>query len=100
MNGPEKHPPSDVNALLKSVHDGARYTHIDQEIKMSGKTVLGYGEERELQYLVELIRSGHAAVIIVNTQDDKLRYMISCATRAQGVVFMATVIKSTSEGAA
>ncbi len=61
----------------------------------SGPSVLAPEDEAYLTDLLTAVRGGRRAIVIVETADDRLRYMLSNATRAEAIGMLGKVIEST-----
>ena len=76
--------PSDIDAVLKRLLDP----------RDDGST-LAPEDEAYLNSLIESVRSGRRAVLIVEDADERLRYMFSNATRAEAVTMLGKVVEAT-----
>jgi hypothetical protein len=77
--------PSDIDAVLKRLldcHDG-------------GASTLAPEDEAYLSSLIDSVRAGRRAVLIVEDADERLRYMFSNATRAEAVTMLGKVVEAT-----
>ena len=76
--------PSDIDAVLKRLLDP----------RDDGST-LAPEDETYLNSLIDSVRSGGRAVLIVEDADERLRYMFSNATRAEAVTMLGKVVEAT-----
>jgi hypothetical protein len=76
--------PSDIDAVLKRL----LYARDDT-------SSLAPEDEAYLNSLIESVRSGRRAVLIVEDADERLRYMFSNATRAEAVTMLGKVVEAT-----
>ena len=78
--------PSDIDAVLKRLldpnEDGA-------------SSLLAPEDEAYLNSLIDSVRAGRRAVLIVEDADERLRYMFSNATRAEAVTMLGKVVEAT-----
>jgi hypothetical protein len=77
--------PSDIDAVLKRLLD----PHEDSN------SLLAPEDEAYLNSLIDSVRSGRRAVLIVEDADERLRYMFSNATRAEAVTMLGKVVEAT-----
>lgn len=79
--------PNDMDSVLRRLleprRDGAQ------------QSVLAPEDEAYLNSLIDSIRAGRRAVLIVEDLDERLRYMFSNATRAEAVTMLGKVIEAT-----
>ena len=78
--------PSDIDAVLKRLldsRDGGAGTSLAAE------------DEAYLNSLIDLVRSGRRAALIVEDAEERLRYMFSNATRAEAVTMLGKVVEAT-----
>lgn len=88
--------PEDINELLGGLATGQFHTKDDtQPVEEATQTVLLDEDENYLRGLLEMIRRGKKAVIIVETDDDKTKYMLSYCSRTEAIVLLAKVIEAT-----
>lgn len=81
--------PRDINAVLKRLlSDG-------KDVPIGSQTVLAPEDEAYLNRLINAVRSGKRAVLIVEDTDEKLKYMFSNASRAEAVSMLGKVIEAT-----
>ena len=78
--------PSDIDAVLKRL--------LDANTGTTGST-LAPEDEAYLNALLESVRSGRRAVLIVEDADERLRYMFSNTTRAEAVTMLGKVVEAT-----
>jgi len=78
--------PSDIDAVLKRLLD----PHED-----GANSLLAPEDEAYLNSLIDSVRSGRRAVLIVEDVDERLRYMFSNATRAEAVTMLGKVVEAT-----
>ena len=76
--------PSDIDAVLKRLLDP----------RDDGST-LAPEDETYLNSLIDSVRSGGRAVLIVEDADERLRYMFSNATRAEAITMLGKVVEAT-----
>jgi hypothetical protein len=76
--------PSDIDAVLKRLLESG-----------GGQSVLTPDDEAYLNMLIEGVRFGRRAVLIVEDADERLRYMFSNATRAEAVTMLGKVVEAT-----
>ena len=79
--------PANLDDVLKSLLDRSR--------SQSGSSVLAPEDEAYLSALIDAVRGGKRAIVIVEDVDERLRYMFSNATRAEAVSMLGKVIEST-----
>lgn len=79
--------PANLDDVLKRLLEKGR--------SMSGSSVLAPEDEAYLSALIDAVRGGKRAIVIVEDVDDRLRYMFSNATRAEAVSMLGKVIEST-----
>ena len=79
--------PSDIDAVLKRLLEHNR-TGLDP-------SVLAPEDEAYLSSLIDAVRGGRRAVLIVEDADERLRYMFSNATRAEAVTMLGKVVEAT-----
>ena len=77
--------PSDIDAVLKRLLD----------CRDDGASTLAPEDEAYLNALIDSVRSGRRAVLIVEDADERLRYMFSNATRAEAVTMLGKVVEAT-----
>lgn len=66
--------PNDVNALLATARDGAGHTHVgDAPVSVPFHAI----DEAELIRLINAIRAGSTAIIIVKAGSSQLRFMFA-----------------------
>ena len=80
--------PRDINAVLASLLGSG-------ELEAARETALEPEDEAYLNSLVNAVRAGNRAVIVVEDSDDKLKYMFSNASRAEAISMLGKVIEST-----
>ena len=73
--------PRDINAVLLSL--------------LGEPSALAPEDELYLTMLVNAVRAGKRAVLIVEDADDKLKYMFSNASRAEAVSMLGKVVEAT-----
>jgi len=73
--------PRDINAVLRSL--------------LGEPSALAPEDELYLTMLVNAVRGGKRAVLIVEDADDKLKYMFSNASRAEAVSMLGKVVEAT-----
>jgi hypothetical protein len=79
--------PSDIDAVLKRLLEPSR---------AGGEpSALAPEDEAYLSSLIEAVRVGRRAVLIVEDVDERLRYMFSNATRAEAVTMLGKVVEAT-----
>lgn len=76
-------PPIDIDAVLKRLLDPREGSTLAPE------------DEAYLSSLIDSVRSGRRAVLIVEDADERLRYMFSNATRAEAVTMLGKVVEAT-----
>lgn len=59
------------------------------------RSVLAPEDEAYLASLIALVKSGKKAVLIVEDEDERLKYMFSSATRAEAVSILGKVVEAT-----
>lgn len=79
--------PSDIDAVLKRLLERNR-VGVDP-------SVLAPEDEAYLSSLIDAVRGGRRAVLIVEDVDERLRYMFSNATRAEAVTMLGKVVEAT-----
>jgi hypothetical protein len=79
--------PSDIDAVLKRLLEGPA--------DVVEQTMLAPEDEAYLRSLVNAVRLGRRAVLIVEDADERLRYMFSNATRAEAVTMLGKVVEAT-----
>ncbi len=79
--------PSDIDAVLKRLLE-----HNRMSVEPS---VLAPEDEAYLGSLIDAVRGGRRAVLIVEDADERLRYMFSNATRAEAVTMLGKVVEAT-----
>ena len=77
--------PSDIDAVLKRL----LYSRDDEASSLAPE------DEAYLNSLIESVRLGRRAVLIVEDADERLRYMFSNATRAEAVTMLGKVVEAT-----
>lgn len=77
--------PSDIDAVLKRLLDA----------NDDSASSLAPEDEAYLSSLIESVRAGRRAVLIVEDADERLRYMFSNATRAEAVTMLGKVVEAT-----
>ena len=93
-------PQGDLNKLLSSAKDGARYTHLDQEeVRCSGKSQLSYADDRQVMAFLEIIRSGVPSIIVVrpNPKGDQLQYIFVNCSKPEAVQMLGYVLGETGK---
>jgi hypothetical protein len=80
--------PGDIDAVLKRILNGARPATKD-------RSVLAAEDEAYLASLVDAVRTGRRAVLIVEDHDERLRYMFSNASPAEAVAMLGKVTEAT-----
>lgn len=92
-------PQGDLNKLIASAKDGARFTHLTQELRCAGKSQLTYADDREVLWFMEIIRSGVPSIIVVrpDPKGDQLRFMFVNCTRAEAVQMLGHVLGETGK---
>jgi hypothetical protein len=78
--------PNDIDAVLKRLLD----PHEDGELSQ-----LAPEDEAYLSSLIDSVRTGRRAVLIVEDADERLRYMFSNATRSEAVTMLGKVVEAT-----
>ncbi len=63
-----------------------------RDIQASGST-LSADDESYLNALVNAVRAGRKAIIIVEEEDERLRYMFTAATRSEAVTMLGKVVE-------
>jgi hypothetical protein len=79
--------PSDIDAVLKRL--------LEPSIFGGDQSVLAPEDEAYLSSLIDAVRLGRRAVLIVEDADERLRYMFSNATRAEAVTMLGKVVEAT-----
>jgi hypothetical protein len=79
--------PSDIDAVLKRLLEHNRLG--------ADPSVLAPEDEAYLSSLIDAVRGGRRAVLIVEDADERLRYMFSNATRAEAVTMLGKVVEAT-----
>ena len=79
--------PSDIDAVLKRL--------LEHERMGVDPSVLAPEDEAYLSSLIDAVRGGRRAVLIVEDADERLRYMFSNATRAEAVTMLGKVVEAT-----
>lgn len=77
--------PSDIDAVLKRLLDA----------QSGASSTLAPEDEAYLNALLESVRAGRRAVLIVEDADERLRYMFSNTTRAEAVTMLGKVVEAT-----
>jgi hypothetical protein len=78
--------PSDIDGVLRRLLEPKRD---------GAQSVLAPEDEAYLNSLIDSIRAGRRAVLIVEDLDERLRYMFSNATRAEAVTMLGKVVEAT-----
>ncbi len=81
--------PGDIDAVLKRILNTAR-----PAVK-GDRSVLASEDEAYLASLVDAVRTGRRAVLIVEDADERLRYMFSNASPAEAVAMLGKVTEAT-----
>lgn len=81
--------PGDIDAVLKRILGSAK-----PAVK-GDRSVLAAEDEAYLASLVDAVRSGRRAVLIVEDTDERLRYMFSNASPAEAVAMLGKVTEAT-----
>ncbi len=81
--------PGDIDAVLKRILNGTR------PVAKSDRSVLAAEDEAYLASLIDAIRTGRRAVLIVEDADERLRYMFSNASPAEAVAMLGKVTEAT-----
>lgn len=84
--------PGDIDAVLKRILTGARAT---QKNERNERSVLAAEDEAYLASLVDAVRTGRRAVLIVEDADERLRYMFSNASPPEAVAMLGKVTEAT-----
>lgn len=80
--------PRDIDSVLKFLlGDGRGKEH--------GSSVLAPEDEAYLTKLIAAVRAGKRAVLVVEDNDEKLKYMFSNATRPEAMSMLGKVIEAT-----
>jgi hypothetical protein len=79
--------PRDIDAVLKQLLEGSA--------DVADRSMLAPEDETYLTSLIASVRSGRRAVLIVEDNDERLRYMFSNATRAEAVTMLGKVVEAT-----
>lgn len=79
--------PANLDDVLKHL--------LDRDRSESGSSVLAPEDEAYLNALIEAVRGGKRAIVVVEDLDDRLRYMFANASRAEAVSMLGKVIEST-----
>lgn len=79
--------PSNIDAVLKRLLEPTR--------EGPDQSVLAPEDETYLSSLINSVRLGRRAVLIVEDADEHLRYMFSNATRAEAVTMLGKVVEAT-----
>lgn len=79
--------PSDIDAVLKRL--------LERNRTRAESSVLAPEDEAYLSSLIDAVRGGRRAVLIVEDVDERLRYMFSNATRAEAVTMLGKVVEAT-----
>ncbi len=77
--------PSDIDAVLKRLLDPR---------EDGASSLLAPEDEAYLNSLIDSVRAGRRAVLIVEDADERLRYMFSNATRAEAVTMLGKVVEA------
>jgi hypothetical protein len=78
--------PSDIDAVLKRL--------LDPREDGAG-SLLAPEDEAYLNSLIDSVRAGRRAVLIVEDAEERLRYMFSNATRVEAVTMLGKVVEAT-----
>ena len=78
--------PSDIDAVLKRLLEPCRD---------GVNSMLAAEDEAYLNSLINAVRSGRRAVLVVEDADERLRYMFSNATRAEAMTMLGKVVEAT-----
>lgn len=81
--------PGDIDAVLKRILNGAR------PVTKGEHSVLAAEDEAYLASLVDAVRTGRRAVLIVEDADERLRYMFSNASPPEAVAMLGKVTEAT-----
>ena len=79
--------PSDIDAVLKRL--------LEPSLLGGDQSVLAPEDEAYLSSLIDAVRLGRRAVLIVEDADERLRYMFSNATRVEAVTMLGKVVEAT-----
>ena len=82
--------PNDVDALIRTAHDGARHTHVGDapvQARFSPE------DQAEIMRLFNAVQAGNDAVLIVR-QDDKIRFFFSQCGVWKAIQMMRDVIRA------
>ncbi len=77
--------PNDIDAVLKRLLDPR---------EDGANSLLAPEDEAYLNSLIDSVRTGRRAVLIVEDADERLRYMFSNATRAEAVTMLGKVVEA------
>jgi hypothetical protein len=81
--------PGDIDAVLKRILSSTR------PVAKNERSVLASEDEAYLSSLVDAVRSGRRAVLIVEDADERLRYMFSNASPPEAVAMLGKVTEAT-----
>ena len=84
--------PGDIDAVLKRLLSSSRPA---APAVKDDRSVLAAEDEAYLGSLVNAIRTGRRAVLIVEDADERLRYMFSNASPAEAVAMLGKVTEAT-----
>ncbi len=84
--------PGDIDAVLKRILSSSRPA---VPVAKEDRSVLAAEDEAYLGSLVNAIRTGRRAVLIVEDADERLRYMFSNASPAEAVAMLGKVTEAT-----
>ncbi len=82
--------PGDLDAVLKRILNGSR-----PAVAKGDRSILAAEDEAYLASLVDAVRTGRRAVLIVEDVDERLRYMFSNASPAEAVAMLGKVTEAT-----
>lgn len=86
--------PGDIDAVLKRILSGSRTTQTQKD-ERNERSVLAAEDEAYLASLVDAVRTGRRAVLIVEDVDERLRYMFSNASPPEAVAMLGKVTEAT-----
>ena len=84
--------PGDLDAVLKRILSGARQAVKNER---DPRSVLAAEDEAYLASLIDAVRTGRRAVLIVEDVDERLRYMFSNASPPEAVAMLGKVTEAT-----
>ncbi|MGH7738276.1 MAG: hypothetical protein ACREMP_10500 [Candidatus Tyrphobacter sp.] len=84
--------PGDIDAVLKRILSGAKPS---TKTRRDEHSVLAAEDEAYLASLVDAVRTGRRAVLIVEDTDERLRYMFSNASPPEAVAMLGKVTEAT-----